>query len=561
MFSSFISRLLSFRVESTPAFNSKLRFGEDQSFDSDLWRLSGQNFASAPKGFVSGRRRTAFRSLFSYGAKSYEDNRFEDYKLLLKDGSELFETLPVKKLLEHNQDLIVSIREHIRLDDRLYLRYVKPAILTLAKTVFNSPASHVLHDSDCGGLFRHSLLTALLCLDSARRFECFEKILCEDYERLEVFFLILALMHDVGKIISDYEITTPGNRYVFATDAVLENTLEDFARKHKALYLRYHFKAARSKIHDQIFSTLMLQYLNGNPKLTGFLSRVRRPDGSEINLYRELIDFNHKSEFYEVLKAADSRACCASISRFSSLYGAGEYLLSLFLNERIDPALDGFYRLKNGYLVEHGSEAYRALAVAIDLYGEMGQKALSSLSFYEEHDLSETPVVLRDHRQRSYEVSPAFRKKLLGCDYETYAGISSDVLIFKRESFFKKMASTGFLIKKGYISCFNWNEVNLNGEKRYVYGFCINTGSNSGDNCYSLVDLEFDRLIKQLKKSIRVDNTENITSFCFNNGLNLNKVLPHLNDPDYLDRAIDKTSLKFNLYTSIRASERIRQKK
>ncbi len=99
------------------------------------------------------------------------------------------------------------------------------------------------------------------------------------------------------------------------------------------------------------------------------------------------------------------------------------------------------------------------------------------------------------------------------------------------------------------------------GQKRYVYGFCINTGNNQGDNCYSLVDLEFDRLIKQLKKSIRVDNAENITSFCFKEGMNLNKVLLHLNDPDYLDRAIDKDSLRFNFYTSIRASERIRQKR
>lgn len=498
---------------------------------------------------------------WSKGTSKLEDNRFEDYKLLLKDGSELFEVISVQELVRNNSQLIASIRERTMLDERLYRRYVKPAIKTLVRTVFNAPASHVLHDSDCGGLFSHSLLTALLILDSSRKSECYESIWAEDYERLEVFFLILALMHDVGKIISDYEITTPGKKYVFKTDSILKDTLEDFAKVHKAEYLRYHFKAARSKVHDKIFSVLMLQYLNEHSELCEYLACVHKKDGSTLNLYRELIDFNDKFEFYEVLKSADSRACCASLCRFSSMYGAGEYLLSLFLNDRIDPGLDGFYRLKNGYLVEHGSDAYRALAVALDLYAEIGQRAESSLAYFENQENTEDPVVLRDHRQRSYEVSSAYRKKLLGCDYDTYAGISTDVLIFKRESFFKKLASTGFLIKKGYISCFNWNEVNLKGVKRYVYGFCINTGNNEGEDCYSLVDLEFDRLIKLLKKSIRVDNAENITSFSFAEGLNLNKVLLHLDDPDYLDRAIDKNSLKFNFYTSIRASERIRQKR
>lgn len=527
------------------------------SFVSRCLKLYHHNPLSSERGagysFIRGKRSKASTGL--------EDNRFEDYKLLLKDGSELFEVLPIKRLIENNRALIASIRERSMLDERLYIRYIRPAIWTLAGTVFNAPASHVLHDSECGGLLSHSLLTAFLILDSARRFEIFETVCAEDYERLEVFLLILALMHDVGKIISDYEITTPGKKYVFRTDDILKDTLEAFARYHRADYLRYQFKAGRSKVHDRIFSVLMLQYLNDRPKLCSYLSCVRRKDGSTLNLYRELIDFDEKSEFYEVLKSADSRACCASICRFSSMYGAGQYLLSLFLNDRIDPALEGFYRLKNGYLVEHGSEAYRALAVALDLYGEIEQKAAGALAFYEEHEGTEVPVAIRDHRQRSYEVSSAYRKRLLGCDYDTYAGINTDVLVFKRESFFKRLASTGFLIKKSYISCFNWNEVKFRGQKRYVYGFCINTGNNQGDNCYSLVDLEFDRLIKQLKKSIRVDNAENITSFCFKEGMNLNKVLLHLNDPDYLDRAIDKDSLRFNFYTSIRASERIRQKR
>ena len=96
------------------------------------------------------------------------------------------------------------------------------------------------------------------------------------------------------------------------------------------------------------------------------------------------------------------------------------------------------------------------------------------------------------------------------------------------------------------------------GKCRYVYGFGINTGENHGDDCYRIVDLEFDRLIKFIKKSIRVDDAENITSFSFKNEVNLNKVLLHMHDPDFLDSAIDKSSLGFNFYSKIRSAERIR---
>ncbi|MBP5243408.1 MAG: TraI domain-containing protein [Succinivibrio sp.] len=494
----------------------------------------------------------------SYSKDSYEDNRLSDYKLLLRDGSELFEVKSKDELIVSNRALLASLHERTLLDERLYRRFIKPLITTLVKTVFNAPASHVLHDSDCGGLFTHSLLTAVLILDSVRKFGCYDEIMAEDYERLEVFFLVLSLMHDVGKIVSDYKIMTPGGRFVFKTDDILNDNLMDFAIEHKATYLRYFFYQSRSKIHDGIFSRIMLQYLNQNPALRSYLSCIKRKDGTTMNLYRELVDFGRDSIFFDVLKSADSRACCASISHFSSMYEAGQYLLSLFYSERIDPKLEGFYRLENGYLVEHGSPAYRALAIALDLYSEIEQKCQSYLEFHEEQKTSDEPYILRNHRQKVYEISPAYKKQLLGCDYENYTQISSDVLLFKRESFFKRLASSGFLVKKGYISCFNWNEVRRHGQCRYVYGFSINTGDNHGDDCYRIVDLEFDRLIKLIKKSIRVDDAEDITSFSFKNEVNLNKVLLHMHDPDFLDSAIDKSSLGFNFYSKIRSSERIR---
>lgn len=518
-----------------------------------------KRFSGANRSFY--RKKESGAELFKntmHSTDRHEDNHFSDYKLLLRDGSELFEVRSMDDLIVSNRALLASLHERTLLDERHYSRFIKPVITILVKTVFNAPASHVLHDSDSGGLFTHSLLTAVLILDSVRKYGCYDEIMAEDYERLEVFFLVLALMHDVGKIVSDYKISTPGGRYVFKTDDILRDNLMDFAIEHKATYLRYFFYQSRSKVHDGIFSKIMLQYLNQNPALCSYLSCVKTKAGSTMNLYRELVDFGKDSIFFDVLKAADSRACCASVCTLSSMYEAGQYLLSLFYSGRIDPELDGFYPLENGYLVEHGSPAYRALAVALDLYSEIEQKCKSRLDYYEAHRASEEPYILRNHRQKAYEISPAYKKQLLGCDYEDYSQISSDVLLFKRESFFKRLASSGFLVKKGYISCFNWNEVRRHGQCRYVYGFSINTGSNHGDDCYRIVDLEFERLIKLIKKSIRVDDAENITSFSFKNEVNLNKVLLHMHDPDFLDSAIDKSALGFNFYSKIRSAERIR---
>ena len=118
-----------------------------------------------------------------------EDNIYSDYKLLLRDGSELFEVKGVSELLADNAQLLSSLKSRTMMDEHLYSRYVQSAINTLARTVFNAPASHVLHDSDCGGLLTHSLLTALLSLDCARKLECYEDICVDDYERMEVFFI------------------------------------------------------------------------------------------------------------------------------------------------------------------------------------------------------------------------------------------------------------------------------------------------------------------------------------------------------------------------------------
>ena len=42
---------------------------------------------------------------------SYEDNRLSDYKLLLRDGSELFEVKSMDELIVSNRALLASLHE------------------------------------------------------------------------------------------------------------------------------------------------------------------------------------------------------------------------------------------------------------------------------------------------------------------------------------------------------------------------------------------------------------------------------------------------------------------
>lgn len=105
-----------------------------------------------------------------------------------KDGSRVISYRTVSELLSENKVILQLIKttSSISADSRINL--IDPLIYRFAKVVSIAPASKCLHDCDCGGLFRHSLLVALKAIEVSKytNFK-YEDLNVEDLHILLIF--------------------------------------------------------------------------------------------------------------------------------------------------------------------------------------------------------------------------------------------------------------------------------------------------------------------------------------------------------------------------------------
>lgn len=115
-----------------------------------------------------------------------------------------------EELLEKEKSIILEIYFASGLTDKEWETMAIPAILNLAKYVELLPASTAHHHSEEGGLFRHSLETALTGLRIARN-----SVLSRVGTHAEVNFartfwnnaaFLGGLLHDIGKVVSNFAV-------------------------------------------------------------------------------------------------------------------------------------------------------------------------------------------------------------------------------------------------------------------------------------------------------------------------------------------------------------------
>lgn len=116
-------------------------------------------------------------------------NLLNNFLVLGKDGSRVFSYRTVSELLSENKVILQLIKttSSISTDSRIDL--IDPLIFRFAKVVSIAPASKCLHDCDCGGLLRHSLLVALKAIEVSKytNFK-YEDLNVEDLHILLIFF-------------------------------------------------------------------------------------------------------------------------------------------------------------------------------------------------------------------------------------------------------------------------------------------------------------------------------------------------------------------------------------
>lgn len=398
---------------------------------------------------------------------------------LTADGDTLFSVKTSEQLLFENRLLLQRIEDLLAArtesaDYQLLREIFHIMVRRLVECVSVAPASQSLRDNDSEGLFRHSLLVLVKCL------ELYKRELNENSSVLEEIFclMVLSFTHDLGKIFTDYSVYSLKKDRLFERGGTLSSFVEDFSLTH----LRFSFKEKRAHQHDEDPS----KYVHF------FFQDEAVYEAEELLLKRKISPVRTVNKltnvFASLLKKADVLACACSVKEGHPLFSIGSYLILGFLNNNISYGLKGAYQLKKGLLVELYSQEYQHIIEKFDGYNAL-------LDYYEK-------LATYDQVSPDDAVFESYESKLNST----------------RKSFFKELASYNFFIKHGYMRSCCWYQVSSEYDSRLVYGFVINFEEEifrffCSGNEFKIVDIFTDSDVEDLLIKLNTSyDIEKITS-------------------------------------------------
>lgn len=405
--------------------------------------------------------------------------RFVSPFSLTADGDTLFSVKTSEQLLFENRLLLQRIEDLLAArtesaDYQLLRSIFHIMVRRLVECVSVAPASQSLHDNDSGGLFRHSLLVLVKCLELYKREPNEKSSVLE-----EIFCLmVLSFTHDLGKIFTDYSVYSLKKDRLFERGGTLSSFVEDFSLTH----LRFSFKEKRAHQHDEDPS----KYVHF------FCQDEAVYEAEELLLKRKISPVRTVNKltnvFASLLKKADVLACACSVKEGHPFFSIGSYLILGFLNNNISYGLKGAYQLKKGLLVELYSQEYQHIIEKFDGYNAL-------LDCYEK-------LATYDQVSPDDAVFESYESKLNST----------------RKSFFKELASYNFFIKHGYMRSCCWYQVSSEYDSRLVYGFVINFEEEifrffCSGNEFKIVDIFTDSDVEDLLIKLNTSyDIEKITS-------------------------------------------------
>lgn len=423
-------------------------------------------------------------------------NLLNNFLVLGKDGSRVFSYRTVSELLSENKVILQLIKttSSISTDSRIDL--IDPLIFRFAKVVSIAPASKCLHDCDCGGLLRHSLLVALKAIEVSK----YTNFKYEDLnvEELHILTIFLALLHDVGKVFSDITLSNEVSDFNY-DESDLENTLDDYLSGNSNLPVKIYFDKCRSKSHENNIVKAIPFLLYKQSAIGRFLTQ--RACKKAIN---SIVKSDDKDGIYKLIKVADIYACKTSINKFSPMYEIGCYLTLLFRSRFLDISEPGFYKINGGYVVEQGSKAYQSTLKAFDYYFAI----LDECNTFS--DLSHSSF------EKLYR---SCKESVLYNDDSLSYGQSFDInLNYPRKSFFVELSDSNFIVQGAYKRSCIWRSLYDRGSIRFVYGFIICLDYLDHDDSVFKIMNEYDdkevkNLIQQYQSVVDNFDIDLITSF------------------------------------------------
>ena len=455
----------------------------------------------------------------------------KDIRITSLNSQRVLRVSSVPDLLRENIYFTKAIREFLKAPVHNLNFYLNTLFYDFASLVSVLPASASLHDSSEGGLLSHSLHTALKSSELVKQYRFSKKYV--SFNELEI--VLVALLHDLAKIITDMSITDESsaytyrplfirknvfdsldedtrnrllNTYSFRQDPFYKNILSvnsdpvilkeslcknpedsmylelypvsDFIKVTKSDFLFVSFTKKRAQLHDDIFRFTLSCFVKTQ---IGFVKKINRNKGSSI-IHSILTDKSCK-EVLELIKKADVYACFSSQQNNFGINCIENYLYEFINADLISHKDQGCYRLKNGYFIEYGGFAHQKLLRAFDCY-----YAINSKSVNISDDFNIYKKVVKQINALTNDGS-----------------ITNSDEIFKKDftyhPFFRTLVDTSLLTQRLYKRSCTYTELTDRNFNRFlVYGFFIRTDSFYGKKRNPEFEISFDILEKEVKTKL-----------------------------------------------------------
>ncbi|WP_406031330.1 TraI domain-containing protein [Succinivibrio sp.] len=455
----------------------------------------------------------------------------KDIRITSLNSQRVLRVSSVSDLLRENIYFTKAIREFLKAPVHNLNFYLNTLFYDFASLVSVLPASASLHDSSEGGLLSHSLHTALKSSELVKQYRFSKKYV--SFNELEI--VLVALLHDLAKIITDMSITDESsaytyrplfirknvfdsldedtrnrllNTYSFRQDPFYKNILSvnsdpiilkeslcknpedsmylelypvsDFIKVTKSDFLFVSFTKKRSQLHDDIFRFTLSCFVKTQ---IGFVKKINRNKGSSI-IHSILTDKSCK-DVLELIKKADVYACFSSQQNNFGINCIENYLYEFINADLISHKDQGCYRLKNGYFIEYCGFAHQKLLRAFDCYYAINSK---SVNISDDFNI--------------------YKKVVKQINALTNNGsITNPDEIFKKDftyhPFFRTLVDTSLLTQRLYKRSCTYTELTDRNFNRFlVYGFFIRTDSFYGKKRNPEFEISFDILEKEVKTKL-----------------------------------------------------------
>ena len=488
------------------------------------------------------------------------DNVINDnYKLVTADGSVVLQCSSSSELIRRNKGLIRALCRELKLqkDTESYFHLIK-LIDFFVNFLSITPASQCGHDSEAGGLFKHSLLTCHYLIKFFNQDpEQFKLSLGDkqDLSKTKLSLVLLGFLHDIGKLYTDLDICTLGKKFSF--DLSKHELLSSFITKYQATHLRFYYKKNRTDAHETLFHHNIEKVIEN--------MRIYVPDvlktfesSDKESLYYRIINLNKTSSLYSIVKAADGMAVVTSIERFEGFQHITSVLQTAinanFINIYKTP---GFFKINRGLLVQAGSEAFQQIVRLYDMYNEYIE---ISKNFNTAEFLKAYKKCIRTEQSYFYDSSvladPLAPYTNLFADNDLPNLMKhNDDYVPRRKSLFNDMSSCNFIRQLSFNTPYRWYVLSKFEKSHFVKAVYIPGFEYYEDSYIMTKQLHVTEIEDILFRADVKKKDRDVTYFEFNHNYSYEDYIKE--DPKRIDCYFDKLSVQYNDFKMHRRQETI----